>query len=53
MIQQSHSWAYIWTNLSLKKIHAPISHTWEGLGVWGSEMKTLAFRMDNQGGPAI
>ena len=24
MIQQSHSWAYIWTKLSLKKIHAPI-----------------------------
>ena len=23
MIQQSHSWAYIWTKLSLKKTHAP------------------------------
>ena len=25
MTQQSHSWAYIWTNLSLKKTHAPQS----------------------------
>ena len=25
MIQQSHSWACIWTKLSLKKIHAPLS----------------------------
>ena len=23
MTQQSHSWAYIWTKLSLKKTHAP------------------------------
>ena len=27
MIRQSHSWAYIWTKLSFKKIHAPLLFT--------------------------
>ena len=26
MTQQSHSWTYIWTKLSLKKTHAPVVH---------------------------
>ena len=26
LIQQSQSWAYIWTKLSLKKTHAPHVH---------------------------
>ena len=44
MTQQSHSWAYIWTKLSLKKTHVPvmftaalftIAKTWKHLNVQG------------------
>ena len=28
MIQHSHSWAYIRTNLQFKKVHAPLSSLW-------------------------